>query len=216
MTAGRGIAHSEVSTPTTTRLHGVQLWVALPDASRHIGPFFEHAETVPVVDRRRDRASVRRHARRRRRGHRRHRVLAPARRPGRPARRAARRARARPVVRARRARRRGPVAIEVDGADAATEVAWSTSPTSSPAAAARAAAGCDRRARRCSSAACRSARQIVMWWNFIGRSHDEIVDVPAAVAGRRHRARQSRRPVRRGRRLRRGSRCRRPNCRPCG
>src|SRR5215216_4592908 len=41
MTAGRGISHSEVSTPGTTRLHGVQLWVALPDASRHVGPFFE-------------------------------------------------------------------------------------------------------------------------------------------------------------------------------
>ncbi|KQM81486.1 pirin family protein [Agromyces sp. Leaf222] len=48
MTAGRGIAHSEVSTPDTTRLHGVQLWVALPDAARAVAPFFEHSETVPV------------------------------------------------------------------------------------------------------------------------------------------------------------------------
>ena len=30
MTAGRGISHSEVSTPDTTSLHGAQLWVALP------------------------------------------------------------------------------------------------------------------------------------------------------------------------------------------
>ena len=30
MTAGHGIAHTEVSTPDTTTLHGVQLWVALP------------------------------------------------------------------------------------------------------------------------------------------------------------------------------------------
>lgn len=37
MTAGAGILHSEVSTPATTILHGVQLWVALPDAARH-GP----------------------------------------------------------------------------------------------------------------------------------------------------------------------------------
>lgn len=44
MTAGRGISHSEVSTPPTTRLHGVQLWVALPDGSRDIPPFFEHAD----------------------------------------------------------------------------------------------------------------------------------------------------------------------------
>lgn len=30
MTAGHGIAHTEVSTPETTILHGVQLWTALP------------------------------------------------------------------------------------------------------------------------------------------------------------------------------------------
>jgi len=49
MTAGRGISHSEVSTPGTARLHGVQLWVALPDAARHTLPVFEHAETTPVA-----------------------------------------------------------------------------------------------------------------------------------------------------------------------
>jgi quercetin 2,3-dioxygenase len=42
MTAGRGISHSEVSTPTTTTLHGAQLWVALPSASRFTEPGFEH------------------------------------------------------------------------------------------------------------------------------------------------------------------------------
>jgi redox-sensitive bicupin YhaK (pirin superfamily) len=41
MTAGHGISHSEVSTPATTTLHGVQLWLALPDASRNIAPSFE-------------------------------------------------------------------------------------------------------------------------------------------------------------------------------
>lgn len=41
MTAGNGIQHSEVSTPQTTVLHGAQLWTALPDASRHVPPFFE-------------------------------------------------------------------------------------------------------------------------------------------------------------------------------
>lgn len=44
MTAGRGIQHSEVSTPDTVRLHGAQLWIALPDRDRHTAPFFEHAE----------------------------------------------------------------------------------------------------------------------------------------------------------------------------
>lgn len=42
MTGGRGISHSEVSTATTSVLHGAQLWVALPDASRHTDPGFEH------------------------------------------------------------------------------------------------------------------------------------------------------------------------------
>jgi redox-sensitive bicupin YhaK (pirin superfamily) len=47
MTAGRGISHSEVSTPGTQRLHGVQLWVALPSASKDVEPFFEHHVPSP-------------------------------------------------------------------------------------------------------------------------------------------------------------------------
>ena len=42
MTAGLGISHSEVSTPGTTTLHGAQLWLALPDAARDGAPGFEH------------------------------------------------------------------------------------------------------------------------------------------------------------------------------
>jgi len=41
MTAGSGIQHSEVSLPATTILHGAQLWIALPEATRHSAPFFE-------------------------------------------------------------------------------------------------------------------------------------------------------------------------------
>ncbi|WP_252973884.1 pirin family protein [Janibacter melonis] len=50
MTAGSGIAHSEVSTDESERLHGVQLWVALPDADRHGGRGFAHhaPEAVPL------------------------------------------------------------------------------------------------------------------------------------------------------------------------
>jgi len=48
MTAGRGISHSEYSTPGTTLLHGVQLWLALPDADRHTDPGFEHFVPEPV------------------------------------------------------------------------------------------------------------------------------------------------------------------------
>jgi redox-sensitive bicupin YhaK (pirin superfamily) len=50
MTAGRGIAHSEVSLPTARILHGVQFWVALPDADRHGPPSFEHHADLPVLD----------------------------------------------------------------------------------------------------------------------------------------------------------------------
>lgn len=42
MTAGHGISHSEVSTPGTTVLHGAQLWVALPATDRDTAPGFEH------------------------------------------------------------------------------------------------------------------------------------------------------------------------------
>jgi redox-sensitive bicupin YhaK (pirin superfamily) len=48
MTAGHGISHSEISTPTTTMLHGAQLWVALPDADRDTAPAFEHHAPDPV------------------------------------------------------------------------------------------------------------------------------------------------------------------------
>jgi len=47
MTAGAGIQHSEVSTPETTTLHGVQLWVALPESARTREPMFERF--VPEV-----------------------------------------------------------------------------------------------------------------------------------------------------------------------
>ncbi|PPG91876.1 pirin [Rathayibacter sp. AY1F3] len=48
MTAGRGISHSEVSTGGAPVLHGVQLWVALPEEARLVDPFFEHHRGVPV------------------------------------------------------------------------------------------------------------------------------------------------------------------------
>ncbi|MCW2807465.1 MAG: pirin [Marmoricola sp.] len=48
MTAGRGISHSEYSTPGTTTLHGAQLWLALPDGDRQVDPTFEHHAPEPV------------------------------------------------------------------------------------------------------------------------------------------------------------------------
>ncbi|MFJ2738815.1 pirin family protein [Streptomyces sp. NPDC087440] len=48
MTSGRGISHSEVSTPATSTLHGVQLWVALPESARDTAPAFQHYAPTPV------------------------------------------------------------------------------------------------------------------------------------------------------------------------
>jgi redox-sensitive bicupin YhaK (pirin superfamily) len=48
MTAGHGIAHAEQSPVEHPRfLHGAQLWVALPHASRETAPAFEHHATLP-------------------------------------------------------------------------------------------------------------------------------------------------------------------------
>lgn len=49
MTAGAGIQHSEESTPGSARPHGVQLWTALPDAHRFAAPFFEHHVPEPIT-----------------------------------------------------------------------------------------------------------------------------------------------------------------------
>lgn len=56
MTAGAGICHSEVSTAATSVLHGVQLWVALPDAARDTDRGFDHYVPTPVS---RNRAALR-------------------------------------------------------------------------------------------------------------------------------------------------------------
>ncbi|MEU2348983.1 pirin family protein [Modestobacter sp. NPDC049651] len=48
MTAGHAIAHAEQSPAVHPRfLHGAQLWVALPDAVRDTAPAFEHHRTLP-------------------------------------------------------------------------------------------------------------------------------------------------------------------------
>ena len=50
MAAGRGIAHSEETPPRHSRaLHGLQLWVALPDAHRHAAPAFHHYGKLPMM-----------------------------------------------------------------------------------------------------------------------------------------------------------------------
>ena len=59
MTSGAGIAHSEETPPQhTCRLHGVQLWLALPDAHRHDPPAFDHYPERPRVEQAGWRATV--------------------------------------------------------------------------------------------------------------------------------------------------------------
>jgi redox-sensitive bicupin YhaK (pirin superfamily) len=48
MTAGAGICHSEVSTSATTVLDGFQLWVALPAGDRDTDRAFEHYAPEPI------------------------------------------------------------------------------------------------------------------------------------------------------------------------
>ncbi|WP_030980803.1 pirin family protein [Streptomyces sp. NRRL S-1824] len=50
MTSGRAISHSEESPKSHARfLHGAQLWVALPDAHRQVEPHFQHHTELPTV-----------------------------------------------------------------------------------------------------------------------------------------------------------------------
>ncbi|HEY7853980.1 MAG TPA: pirin family protein [Aquiluna sp.] len=49
MTAGQGISHSELSLATTENLHAVQMWIALPKESIDVAPAFEHQENLPEV-----------------------------------------------------------------------------------------------------------------------------------------------------------------------
>lgn len=51
MTAGHGVSHSEETTGVHTgTVHGIQLWVALPEATRHGEPGFEHHAHLPRVE----------------------------------------------------------------------------------------------------------------------------------------------------------------------
>lgn len=47
MTAGHGIAHSEISLDSEEALEGVQLWVILPESSRDRSPEFRHYKDLP-------------------------------------------------------------------------------------------------------------------------------------------------------------------------
>lgn len=50
MTAGRGIAHAEESGRAPGTLHGVQLWIAQPSLTRDGAPEFAHHADLPRID----------------------------------------------------------------------------------------------------------------------------------------------------------------------
>lgn len=51
MTAGNGVSHAEEHPGGFAgTLHGIQLWVAQPERTRHDAPAFEHHEALPLVE----------------------------------------------------------------------------------------------------------------------------------------------------------------------
>jgi quercetin 2,3-dioxygenase len=59
MTSGRAISHSEETPPHASgALNGVQLWVALPDKVRNTDPAFNHYRSLPVIESQGGRATV--------------------------------------------------------------------------------------------------------------------------------------------------------------
>lgn len=50
MTSGRGIAHSEYAVPGAPAGHGLQLWIALPGGSTGVAPHFEQHRKLPVYE----------------------------------------------------------------------------------------------------------------------------------------------------------------------
>ena len=62
MTAGRGIVHSERAgddLDTTSRLHGIQSWIALPDDKEEIEPAFEHIPASELPEFEQDGCTIR-------------------------------------------------------------------------------------------------------------------------------------------------------------
>ena len=167
MTAGHGISHSEVSTSETSVLHGAQLWVALPEAARDArrGSTTTRPTRSPATAGRRGSSSGRCSATPRR---------------CRPPRRCSARsccsragteldARRRPDLRARRARRH-----RCASPSAASRPSSTSSPTCRPARTRISLdAGDDVRVLLLGGPPFGEA--IVMWWNFVGRSHEEVV-----------------------------------------
>jgi redox-sensitive bicupin YhaK (pirin superfamily) len=50
MTAGHGIAHSELSSTNAGQMHGVQLWTVLPEGARDGAAHFDHYNELPIFE----------------------------------------------------------------------------------------------------------------------------------------------------------------------
>ena len=50
MTAGHGVSHAEEGTGFRGTVHGIQLWVAQPESTRHGEPEFEHHASLPCQE----------------------------------------------------------------------------------------------------------------------------------------------------------------------
>ena len=191
MTAGRGICHSEVSTEETTTLHGVQLWLALPEATRHQPEReFEHFARLVSFDGGRCSSSSENSGERNLRCRLIRRCSAP-----------------RSVWSGR--------TIDLP-LDEPSSTESSSIPVTSPWRTFRSAGQRHRIHGRRSDRGCASAtarrtdgttiliggepfgEEIVMWWNFIGRTHRGDRPVPRGMAGRRRSLRRRRRLRRQG------------------
>ena len=167
MTAGRGISHSEYSTPGTTMLHGAQLWLALPDGDRQVDPAFEHYAPDPVVGAGWEVAGLPR-------------LAARLRVPGddvEPAARCRARAQGRDDADACRSTRRTSwVCWWTSARCGSTASRWraATSGSSSPVRTASSWRATED-TRLLLLGGPPFGERIVMWWNFIGREHDEVV-----------------------------------------
>jgi redox-sensitive bicupin YhaK (pirin superfamily) len=179
MTAGVGISHSEES-PAAGRppvLHGVQLWTVLPEAHAGVAPHFEHHGDLPVVEHAGARVQVFMGS-----------LTIAGRRLVSPARTYS------PLVGAqldlppgRRLELEVDPAFEhallVDTGDV-TLAGDGAAGTVPPATLGYVAPGPDRLVVTAGDGAARAVliggepfeEDVVMWWNFVGRSHDEIVE----------------------------------------
>lgn len=50
MTSGDGVSHSEFSEGPPAQMHGIQFWVALPEDRRHGPADFEHFDDLPIAE----------------------------------------------------------------------------------------------------------------------------------------------------------------------